>query len=55
MPVKTVEAGLNERVVLVEWDSVETATAVYESPAYRKALDVLGDTAERDIRIVPAV
>lgn len=51
-PAKTYEAGLNERVVIIEFDSVERATAAHDSPAYQEALRVLGNAAERDIRIV---
>lgn len=46
------EAGLQERAVLVEFDSYEIAVAAYESDAYRKALQALGSGAERDFRIV---
>ncbi len=49
------EAGLRERTVLIEFDSVEKALATYESEAYREALDALGDGAERDLRIVEGV
>ncbi|HWF65509.1 MAG TPA: DUF1330 domain-containing protein [Rhizomicrobium sp.] len=52
---KVFEAGVAERTVLIEFDSVEKATACYESEAYRKALAALGNGAERDIRIVPGV
>lgn len=55
MPVKTYEAGLAQRVVVIEFDSVAAATAAHDGPAYRKALEVLGDAAERDIRIVEGV
>ena len=46
------EAGQLERTVLVEFDSVEQALAVHESPAYRAALAALGDGVVRDLRIV---
>ena len=49
------EAGITQRVVLIEFDSVERAKAAYESPAYKAAHDLLGDGADRDIRIVEAV
>ena len=49
------EAGLLERTVLIEFDSVETARAAYGTPAYRAALAALGNGAERDIRIVEGV
>ncbi|MCF2527024.1 DUF1330 domain-containing protein [Yinghuangia soli] len=49
------EAGLAERVVLVEFDSFEQAAAAYESEAYQKALAALPDGFERDFRIVEGV
>jgi uncharacterized protein (DUF1330 family) len=52
MPAEVHEAGLTQRTVLIEFDSLEKARAAYESPAYRAALAVLGDAAERDIRFV---
>ena len=54
-PAKVFEAGLMERTVIIEFDSVEQAVAAYESPAYQRALRELGDGAERDLRIVEAV
>jgi uncharacterized protein (DUF1330 family) len=55
MPSKTFEAGLNQRTVVIEFDSVEQAVAAHDSPAYQEALVALGDGAERDIRIVEGV
>lgn len=49
------EAGLLERTVLIEFDSVEKAVAAYETPAYQTAIAALGNGAERDIRIVEGV
>ena len=51
-PAKTYEAGLNQRTVMIEFDSVAHAIAAHDSPGYQEALRVLGDAAERDIRIV---
>jgi uncharacterized protein (DUF1330 family) len=51
-PAKTYEAGLNQRTVVIEFDSLEKAIAAHDSPAYKAALDALGDGAERDIRLV---
>jgi uncharacterized protein (DUF1330 family) len=34
MPAKTLEAGLNMRTVVIEFESVAAALAAYESPAY---------------------
>jgi uncharacterized protein (DUF1330 family) len=55
MPSKTYEAGLNQRTVVIEFDSVDKATAAHDSPGYQAALKALGDGAERDIRIVEGV
>ena len=52
MPSKTYERGMNQRVVIVEFDSVEKATAAHESPDYQVALRALGNGAERDMRLV---
>ena len=46
------EAGQKERIVISEFPSLEKAIAAYNSPAYKKALEALGDGAVRDIRIV---
>jgi uncharacterized protein (DUF1330 family) len=46
------EAGVKERIVITEFPSVQQAIAAYESPAYRAALQALGDGAVRDVRIV---
>ena len=56
MPAKVYEAGLNQRTVMIEFDSVEKAIAAHDSPAYRAALKVLGhDAVERELRIVEGV
>jgi uncharacterized protein (DUF1330 family) len=52
MPVKVYEAGLNQRTVLVEFDSVEEAIAAHDSPGYQEALRVLGNAVDRELRIV---
>lgn len=46
------EAGITQRVVLIEFDSFEQAVAAYESEAYQKALVALPDGVERDFRII---
>ena len=50
-PVKTYEHGLNQRIVVVEFESVAKAIEVHDSPAYQAALEVLGNAAERDLRV----
>ena len=52
MPAKTYEAGLNQRTVVLEFDSLAQAIAAHDCPGYQEALKALGDSAERDIRIV---
>ncbi|WP_428538762.1 DUF1330 domain-containing protein [Rhodopila sp.] len=54
-PAKTYEAGLNQRTVVIEFDSLAQATAAHDSAAYQAALEALGDGAERDIRLVEGV
>ena len=55
VPSKTYEAGVNERCVIIEFDSVAQAIAAHDSAGYKEALRALGDAAERDIRIVEGV
>jgi uncharacterized protein (DUF1330 family) len=49
------EAGLKQRVVVIEFESFERALATYKSAAYQAALQVLGSSAERDFRIVEGI
>jgi uncharacterized protein (DUF1330 family) len=53
--MKTHESGLNQRAVIVEFDSFDLAVAAYESEGYRAALAVLGNGVERDFRIIEGV
>ena len=46
------EQGVEERIVVVEYPSLDKATAAYDSAAYAEALKALGDGAVRDFRIV---
>ncbi len=55
MPVQVYEAGVHERTVIIEFESVTKAIAVYESAEYQTSVQALGDGAERDVRIVEAV
>ena len=55
MPAKVYELGVSQRVVLIEFDSVEQAVAAHDSPDYQAALAVLGDGVERELRIVEGV
>ncbi|HEV7990031.1 MAG TPA: DUF1330 domain-containing protein [Candidatus Binataceae bacterium] len=49
---KAYEKGLKERVVVIEFDSVDKAAAAHDSAGYQAALKVLGNGADRDLRIV---
>ena len=52
---KAYEKGRQERVVVIEFDSVDKAAAAHDSPAYQAALKALGNGADRDLRIVEGV
>jgi len=49
------EAGITQRVVLIEFDGFEQAVAAYESEMYQKALVALPDGFERDFRIIEGI
>ena len=51
-PAQVYESGVNQRVVLIEFDSVAQAIAAHDSPGYQEALRVLGKSVDRDLRIV---
>ena len=52
-PAKVYEQGLAQRVVMIEFDSVEKAVAAHDGPGYQEVLKVLGKgSVERDLRIV---
>jgi uncharacterized protein (DUF1330 family) len=55
MPVKVYEAGMQQRVVLIEFDNIAKATAAHDTAEYQAALKVLGNGVEREIRIVEGV
>ena len=55
VPAQVYEAGLQQRTVLIEFDSVEAARAAHDSPAYQEALAALAGGADRDIRIVEGI
>ena len=55
MPARVYEAGLDQRTVVIEFDSVQDAIAAHDSPGYQAALDALGNGAERELRIIEGV
>jgi uncharacterized protein (DUF1330 family) len=55
LPARIYEQGLQQRTVLIEFDSVAQAIAAHDSPGYQEALRALGDGAVRDLRIVEGI
>jgi uncharacterized protein (DUF1330 family) len=51
-PAKSHETGIDQKVVIVEFENLEKAVAAYDSDLYRAALKVLDGAAQRDFRIV---
>lgn len=51
MPTKTYDAGLNQRCVVIEFDSLEKAIATFESAEYQAAKKLLEGAVERDVRV----
>jgi uncharacterized protein (DUF1330 family) len=52
VPAKSYEAGLKERTVLIEFESLAHAVATFEGPEYQAAAKLLAGAAERDIRFM---
>ncbi len=56
MAAKAYEAGIQQRVVVIEFDSLAQALAAHDTPAYQAALKELdGGAVERDLRIVEGI
>jgi uncharacterized protein (DUF1330 family) len=53
--VQAFEAGVKERSIVIEFDTVAKAIAAYESPAYQAARKILEGAVERDVRILEGV
>ena len=49
---KAYEAGVAQRLVIIEFDNLEKAVAAHDGEAYQAALKVFGKAADRDLRIV---
>ena len=49
------EAGIKERLVVIEFPSVADAIAAHDGEAYQAALKVFANAGERDLRIVEGV
>lgn len=55
IPTQVYERGLDQRTVLIEFDSVAQAIAAHDSPEYQDALRILGKAVDRDLRIIAGV
>ena len=56
VPSAVKENGLQQRTVLIEFESIAATLAAYDSPGYKEALAALGSNAVvRDIRIIEGV
>lgn len=56
MAAKAHEAGILQRVVVIEFDSLAQALSAHDTPAYQAALkELAGGAVERDLRIVEGV
>ena len=51
-PAKIHEGGLDQTVVIVEFENLEKAVTAYDSDLYKPALQLLDHAAQRDFRIV---
>ena len=52
---RAMEAGVLAQTVVVEFNDLATALAVYDTPAYQEALRALDGGAVRDMRIVEGI
>ncbi|MGE3149411.1 MAG: DUF1330 domain-containing protein [Pseudorhodoplanes sp.] len=52
MPAHAYERGVKERLVIIEFDSIDAAKATHDSPAYQAALKALGNGVDRDLRLI---
>ena len=56
MAAKVYEAGIQQRVVVIEFDTLAQALAAHDTPAYQAALKELdGGAVERDLRIIEGI
>lgn len=55
LPNASPEGRQDQQVVVIEYGSVGAAESAYASKGYQKALQVLGNAAVRDYRIISGV
>ena len=54
-PTGAYEAAIQERTVIIEFDSVDRAISAYESSEYQAARKLLDGVAVRDVRIIEGI
>src|SRR5437667_10923178 len=54
-PAQVYESGLMQRVVVIEFESLDQAVKAHDSAGYQAALAALANGADRDIPIVEGV
>src|SRR4029453_12123080 len=54
-PAKSYESGLPSRLVIIQFESLQSAITAYESPEYQAAVAHLAGAAERDVRVIESV
>jgi uncharacterized protein (DUF1330 family) len=53
---KAMEDGIMNRTVIIEFETLEAAMALYDSPMYQEAVKALGEgSVVRDMRVVEGV
>ena len=55
LPLQTYEQGQAERVLVIEFGSVESARKMHDGADYQAALAALAGGAKRDIQIIETV
>ena len=56
MAAMVMEDGIQDRTVIIEFDTLEAAMAMYDSPMYQEAVKALGsDSVIRDMRVIEGV
>ena len=54
MPVAIFENGMNQRAVIVEFESTDAARAAFSSDVYQAAFALL-DNVKRDVRVIEGI
>ena len=53
---EAMEDGVMERTVIIEFETLDAAMALYDSPMYQEAIKALGhDAVSRDMRVIEGV